>query len=135
MKVIERTKKQAGQGMVEFALVIVGFMMIVMGLIDLGPVLFDLSTAKQMSARGARAASIYIPDGNRQCRTDVENAVGNPGLLMSTWSLSVSGNCNNDPYTAIAPGEAVLVTVDLTYVPMFWDATWEFHLSTVDQGR
>jgi Flp pilus assembly protein TadG len=70
--------------MVEFAMVIVVFMVIVTGLIDLGPVLFDLYTAKQMSARGARAASIYIPDGSRQCRTDVENAVGDPGLLMST---------------------------------------------------
>jgi Flp pilus assembly protein TadG len=130
-----RTRKQRGQGMVEFAMVIVVFMVIVTGLIDLGPVLFDLYTAKQMSARGARAASIYIPDGSRQCRTDVENAVGDPGLLMSTWSLSVSNNCSYDPYTAIAPGEAVLVTVDLTYVPMFWDATWDFQLSTVDQGR
>lgn len=135
MKMIERTKKQAGQGMVEFAFVIVIFMGLVAGLIDIGPVLFDLSTAKQMSARGARAASIYIPDGSRQCRTDVENAIGDPGLLMSTWSLSVSGNCNYDPYSAIAPTEPVLVTVHLEYVPMFWGGIWEFDLSTVDQGR
>ena len=121
--------------MVEFALVIVVFMVIIMGLIDFGPVLFDLSAAKQMSARGARAASIYYPDGNRTCRTDVANAIGSPGLLMATWVSSVSANCTNSVFDTIAPGETVQVTVDLEYVPMFWGETWKFSLSTIDQGR
>ncbi len=129
-------KSVRGQGMVEFAFVIVVFMAVVMGLVDIGPVLFDLSAAKQMSARGARAAAIYSPDGSRTCRTDVINSIGNPQLLMSSWSLSMSANCTNNPLSTRAPSETVRVTVGLVYDPMFWPGDpWTFQLGTTDQGR
>lgn len=113
--------REAAQGLVEFALVVVLLMAVIAGMVDIAPLIFNAFTAKQMSARGARAASIYLPDGARICVGDVVNAVGTPALIGATWSLEeVSPNCTTNPLSTIPTGQMVSVKVRVDYVPLFW---------------
>ena len=113
--------REAAQGLVEFALVVVRLMAVIAGMVDITPLIFNAFTAKQMSARGARAASIYLPDGARTCVGDVVNAVGTPALIGATWSLEeVSPNCTTNPLSTIPTGQMVSVKVRVDYVPLFW---------------
>ncbi len=120
-------------------MVFVVLMIPVFALIDLGPVLFNLSTANALSAKGARAAAIYLPNGISTCETDVLNSIGNVGLLMADWNVSTSSNCGLDPSDAIVPGEPVTVSIEVNYHPMFWGQwlgdPWTLVVSTTDQGR
>src|SRR3990167_4528748 len=137
-------RKQNGQGLVEFALTLVILIVIVAGMIDAGPLVFNLYAAKQMSARGARAASIYRPDGIRTCYGDAVDAIGNPWLMSAKWSVAVSDNCNGNPFSTIPTGQNVAVQITVDYTPLFWggfgwppkDAagTWPFAVGTVDQA-
>jgi len=138
-------KLQKGQGMVEFALTLVILIIIVAGMIDVAPMIFNVYAAKQMSARGARAAAIYAPDGVRSCRNDAIAAIGNPGLMSANWTAEVSPNCDYNPLSTLARGESVWVTVNVDYKPMFWGgfgyppkdtaSVWPFSMGTVDQAR
>ena len=121
-------------------------MAVIAGKVDIAPLIFNAFTAKQMSARGARAASIYLPDGARTCVGDVVNAVGTPALIGATWSLEeVSPNCTTNPLSAIPTGQMVSVKVRVDYVPLFWGGlgipvqdsarVWTFAMQTVDQAR
>ncbi len=111
----------------------------VLALIDLGPVLFNLSTANALSAKGARAAAIYLPNGVSSCAVDVLNSVGVPDLLMADWALGTSANCTFNTSDVIVPGEPVTVYIEVNYHPMFWGQwlgdPWTLVVSTTDQGR
>ena len=131
-------KFQKGQGMVEFALTLVILIGIVAGMIDIAPAIFNVYTAKQMSARGARAAGIYSPDGYRTCENDVLAAIGNPWLISATWEVTISPNCDTDPLSTIPTRQNVWVQVEVTYTRLFWRGgagVWTFYLPTVDQAR
>jgi len=138
--------REAAQGLVEFAPVVVLPMAVIARMVDIAPLIFNAFTAKQMSARGARAASIYLPDGARTCFGDVVNAVGTPALIGATWSLEeVSPNCTTNPLSTIPTGQMVSVKVRVDYVPLFWGGVgfpvqdsarvWTFAMQTVDQAR
>ena len=138
--------REAAQGLVEFALVLVLLMAVIAGMVDIAPLIFNAFTAKQMSARGTRAASIYLPDGARTCVGDVVNAVGTLTLIGATWSLEeVSPNCTTNPLSTIPTGQMVSVKVRVDYVPLFWGGlgypvqdpvrVWTFAMQTVDQAR
>lgn len=138
-------KSQKGQGMVEFALSLVVLIVIVAGMIDVAPIIFNLYAAKEMSARGARAGAIYAPDGFRTCHNDAMNAIGNPWLMSATWRASVSPNCDANPLSTIPSGQNVIVQITVDYHPLFWGgfgfparetaSTWSFTVTTVDQAR
>lgn len=133
---IRNSQSQNGQGLVEFALTLVILIIVVAGMIDVAPLIFNLHAAKQMSARGARAASIYAPDGIRTCYDDAVSAIGNPWLLSAAWEATVSGNCDRNPLSTIPSGQNVRVDVRVDYTPLFWrTGLWTFTTSTVDQAR
>jgi hypothetical protein len=138
--------REAAQGLVEFALVLVLIMAVIAGMVDIAPMIFNAFTAKQMSARGARAASVYLPDGERTCVGDVVSAVGTPSLIRATWDLEdVSPNCTTNPLSTIPTGQIVSVNVKVDYEPLFWGGfgypvqdpvrVWTFAMQTVDQAR
>lgn len=134
-----------GQAMVEFALVLVFFIMLLLAMVDVAPLVGDLYIAKQMSARGARAASVYYPDGSNTCYWDVIQAIGNVPLASATYDIEILGDCNDDPYNLHPGGEPVTVRINVTYTPMFmggigWPArtemrTWPFSVETTDITR
>ncbi len=134
-----------GQGLVEFAMIIMLLIGTVAAVVDVFPLVGDWFVAKEMSARGARAASIYLPDGTRTCFNDVTNAIGNPSLPFADWTVSISGNCTDNPFATIPPRALVSVTVDVDYHPPFWGgfgyppkqtaSVWSFSQETIDQAR
>ena len=139
-------KSERGQGLVELSLVIIIFMILMAGFADVAPLAADLYFAKQMSARGARAASIYLADGSeRTCFVDVMNAIGDPGLYSAEWTATINGPCTNDPGGTIPIGTSITVTIDVDYSPLFlggfgWPAkdtsdSWVLSISTTDQAR
>lgn len=130
-----KRKLQRGQGLVEFALVIVVLIGLTLGVIDFAPLFGDFYMAKQMSARGARAASIYLPDGTRDCLSDAINAIGNPPLISADWNYAISANCDGNPLSTHAPGENVTVTISVDYTTPFSKKSLPFSVATTDQAR
>jgi Flp pilus assembly protein TadG len=136
---------ERGQGMVEFVLPMIVMIVIVLGMIDLGPFLFDWMGAKLLSAKGARAAAIYKPDGTRTCRGDVLNAIGTTELFSATYTVAIPDICDWSPQTTIPVRTPLEVTINLMYTPLFWggfgwppkDTTtpWPMSVSTEDQYR
>jgi len=129
--------KTKGQGLVEFSLVMPIIMLVALAFVDIGPFVLDFFTAKLMSARAARAASIYIPDPtNRTCLGDATNAAGDASLIRASWSLTMSDNCDASPFSTLAKREEVRADVHLEYWPSFWGGgPWEVTPYTIDQHR
>ena len=141
----EADPKQKGQSLVEFALVIVFYMLIITGIVDIAPLLGNLYVAQQMAHRGARAASIYLADGTHSCYQDAVNAIGNPILMSATWTSDISANCDSNVLDTHAPGEIVSVRIVVDYTPLFWGgfgwpprdsaSVWSFRVEAFDQSR
>lgn len=121
--------RQRGQAMTEAALVLSLFLVVILGTVDIWPALADLIIAKNLSARGARAAAIALPPDD--CPTLVANAIGTPDLLFADWNFT--NPCYSGQY--FSQGEPVTVTVTLEYHPGFWGGTWTLPISTTDFGR
>jgi Flp pilus assembly protein TadG len=142
-----KRNREHGQALVEFSLVIVFFIVLLIVISDVAPLISNFDVAKQVSASGARAGSIYYPDGSfRTCYQDVVNAVGEPVLIKADWTLEVSGNCSNIPTDTMESGEQVTVSIVVNYTPPFiggfgWppkasaDAVWTFTVTTVETAR
>jgi len=141
----KRRRGRRGQGLVEFALIIMLLIGTIAMVIDVFPMVGDWFVAKEMSARGTRAASIYLPDGSRTCLGDVLNAIGNPSLPFADWTVTVSENCTSNPFATIPPRTLVSVTINVDYHPPFWGgfgyppketaSVWPFSQETIDQAR
>lgn len=93
-------KKQKGQAVVEFALVLPFFLMLCFGILFAGLLFSDYLTLSNLARESARAASIQ---GNDYYDA-IEQSVANPKLLTSLYSLK---NVN------IEDGENSSVTVTL----------------------
>ncbi len=135
-----------GQGLTELALGIPILIVIIAGMIDLSPLIFNWFVGKQMSARGAHAAAVYYPDGTRTCYGDVVNAIGPAGGISADFTVeSVSGVCNGDPNWAISTLTPIKVEIRVDYYPLFFGgfgfppkdtvSVWSFVTATTDQAR
>lgn len=138
-------RKERGQNLVEFMLILPILIIVIAGMIDLGPLVFDLFAAKQMSARGARAGSVYLTDGIRNCYSDAKNAIGDPHLISADWDSEISANCDSNPLDTHAMGEPITVKINVDYTPLFLGSfgyppkakstVWSFSVQTIDQSR
>lgn len=132
-----------GQSLVEFALVVIFFIGLAILFVDIAPLAFNTYIAKQMSARGARAGSVYLADGVRTCYADVLEAIGEPWLPSASWNLALVGSCDADPSTTMATGTPIKVTIEVDYSPPFIktmfnpleENVFSFEVSTIDQAR
>ena len=129
--------RNRGQGLVEFALVIPLVLLMILAMVDIGPFVFDYFVAKDISAKAARAASIYRPDGYRTCLSDAVNAAGTqPMLMRATWALSMSAECDANPLSTVPRRTPVTATVNVVYHPIWWgQGPWEVNAFTIDQAR
>lgn len=136
-------RKEKAQSLVEFALVIVFFMALIVMFVDVSPMAFDLYASKQMSARGARAASVYLADGSRTCRQDVMDAIGDAWLIYADYTVTIIGPCTNDPSGTIITGTPITVRIAVDYSPPFVKTMFNpinenvlsFQVETTDQAR
>ena len=123
-------RRQRGQALVEAALIIPLLLLLILSTIDIWPAIADAIIAKNLSARGARAAAIALPP--EDCPTLVANAIGTPALLFADFTYTTP--CVSGQYISrLAPAT---VSVTLEYHPSFWGGTWVIGpISTTDFGR
>jgi TadE-like protein len=86
-----RRKRSRGQAIVELALVLPIFLLLIFGLIDLGRTVFIYNSLAEASREGARWGSVQARAYDDASRTTIENHV--IGLLDSVPSPTVSAEC------------------------------------------
>ena len=119
-------KRTRGQALVEFALVIPVFLLVLCGILDFGFMLYSRMTVINASREGARIA---VTAANRKTvpslvsGTVANNATAlNSGLLSTSTNciaIKTSGSCNWSTQTSSQAGDAVSVTVTYTYQTFF----------------
>ncbi len=116
----ERRRGERGQGLVEFSLAITIFLVLVMGVVDLGRAVYQLNGVTETARTLARVASVH-PGATLGDSTEAAAALAAqrgvvPGLDTPTYTCvdldgsSVSGACR--------PGDWVRVSVDSTFIPV-----------------
>ncbi len=127
-------KKQKGQAIVETALVLPLFLLLILGALD--PFLFGMNNAmaKVYTYQASREATIWIAGDTQTCY-DRSHAIlmdgEDPGLVqVSSWTFAIYP-CPNDPYWTTPTGDMVLATFSFDYTPFFWPtADWHGSVST-----
>ncbi len=126
---LRTARRGDGQSLVEFALVLPIFMLIVAGIADFGMLLYSNMTAINAAREGARL-SITAPGDT----SAVEARVRAMSTGLSQADLTVTTSCERPDaapattfHACTAPdwesGDAVVVTVDYTY-HMIWPLTF-----------
>jgi Flp pilus assembly protein TadG len=128
-----RRRRTRGQALVEFALVLPIFMLLVAGMLDFGLALYSRMTVINAAREGARAA-VTAPD-TTQIPLLVPSAVLNSanglsvGASVSCVAIATNpGPCTFSTATSSKPGDAVKVTATYTYhtfFPLLFGATFE----------
>ncbi len=138
-----RRGRRRGQSMVEFALVIPIFMLILAGILDFGFALYSRMTVINAARDGARAA-VMVPDFST-ITTVAQQAADSSAAGAGMTPSSVSVTCLQtsvsltSPATiacgpTVVPGDSVSVTVNYTYktfFPLFFGAS--FNLASTVQ--
>jgi len=96
-------KRQEGQSVVEFALVLPIFILLLMGIIEFGRIWMTMNVLSSASREGARIAAVTGPDASRVNNT-VQSALSSASLPSGT--VSINGPNGNSEVT---------VTVQITY--------------------
>lgn len=103
-------RDQAGQSMVEFALVGMTFIIIIFGVIDLGRAVFQYNLLASSAREGARAAILQ----NNTDTDVIDRAVQSSAGMLSSGDVTISGSrsCSSVP----CPSVTVTVTHEFTPV-------------------
>ena len=123
--------RSRGQAMVEFALVIPVFLLILAGLLDFGFMLYSRMGVINASREGARAAvtaadPTTIPSVATGAARNSATGIGSSIAVSTSCVHIVSASCDWSTKTSSQPGDAVAVTVTYTYhtfFPLFFGAT------------
>jgi Flp pilus assembly protein TadG len=139
-----RRSRRRGQAMVEFALVLPIFLLVLAGILDFGFMLYNRMTVINAAREGAHAA-IIVPNYN-DIPTVVQGAVianaARGGITLTGADVAVS--CSQTSTGVVAPpacswatavpGDSVIVTVSYTYhsfFPLYFGTS--FNLSSTVQ--
>lgn len=118
-----RSTRKRGQAMVEFAMVLPIFMLVLSGICDFGFMLYQRMTVISAAREGARAASI-VEDPSRIGSTAAAaatSAAANGGVSVTVPApvciqTSVDpGSTTPIPCSTVVNGDSVAVTVNYTY--------------------
>jgi hypothetical protein len=99
---VPRRKRQAGQTLVEFALVLPIFLLLVFGLIDVGRFVYTDATLSQAAREGARLAATEAP------WVGVPIIPANPGCVASPSDILLT------PGGHVCPPDAAALDADVT---------------------
>lgn len=126
-----RGRRTRGQAMVEFALVLPIFILVLSGIMDFGVLLYSRMTVINAAREGARAA-VTAPDTTSiptLAQGAAESTAANSGGLavtVATVCVRTAGSCSFSTPTSSAPGDSASVTVSYTYrtfFPLLFGAT------------
>lgn len=106
-----RRRRTRGQSLVEFALVLPVFLVILCGLMDMGFLLYSRMTVINAAREGARVATTMTEESTGAIRSAIAGQVGGAanGLPVTT-DVAFLGD---------EPGDSFRVTVTHTYHPFF----------------
>lgn len=125
-------RKEKGQGLVEFALIISLLVFLLLAGIDPFFKAVNISLAKYYTFQAAREASIFLADGNHSCDAWVRAHMSDPTLLMGTsWTLTLSP-CPTDPSWSQVSGSIVTATFNWEQRTLWWDGPWTGQMVTRD---
>lgn len=115
-------KKEKGQGMVEFALVLPIMLFIATGIAALFYLFGVAMTAHNAISEAGRAAQVWRPDGVSTCVGNVTAAVERitPFFDLATDTITFSENCSTDPWARIPSGNLVELTIVINWEPIFY---------------
>jgi Flp pilus assembly protein TadG len=133
-----RHKSNQAQAMVEFALALPVFLLVVYGLLETSRLVFMYSSATTASREAARYASAWGVDSNGDQQyidcTGIRNAAKQVGFLLNLQDSNILIYHDTGPSTTavqycspgtavqtgltLSPGNRVLVTVSSTYSPV-----------------
>lgn len=113
---------QRGQALVEFSLVIPIFLLLLVGLFDLGRAVFSYNTLTNAAREGARMAIV-----NQDVPTIIERAqrqsalveLNDPSVSVAFYQMKADGTPDlSDPCNLVAVGCLAIVSFQATYEPI-----------------
>jgi Flp pilus assembly protein TadG len=87
---LSRLRGERGQSLIEFALVVPIFFLLIMGIVDLGHALHDYVVLENAAREGARYGSRYAWVDDTEIQTIVRNEAGANGLDVALITVGVS---------------------------------------------
>lgn len=123
-----RRKRSHGQSLVEFAVVLPVFLLILCGILDFGFALYSRMSVINAAREGARAASV-APDHTTIDSTATARAVAaasssgltvtNPDVTVTCVATASPGSCDFASQTGAIAGDSLRVTVSYAYRSFF----------------
>ncbi len=111
-------KRENGQGLTEFALVLPLLLMLLFGIVAMGIFFHDVARANDTAHDAVHAAAIHIVDGSgKSCYDRAMKALGDPFFLMVESHTFTIAPCSSDPYWVGFSGAQVVGTWDLVVNP------------------
>jgi Flp pilus assembly protein TadG len=117
-------ESEHGQSLVEFSLVLIPFLLLLMGIFDLGRGIYAFNGASQAAREIARSASTDLQKNAQLGESDDTRAVKAtqrrlvPGLTESGIEIDCVDIQDNPPNRACLPGDFVRVRVTVPYSPV-----------------
>jgi len=125
-------KRQAGQNLVEFSLVMMFLLIVAFGVLDLGRAFFSVITISNAAREGARFLTTHADD-NLSSFAGTKNAVVEEaqGSMFNIQADQVDVICDDyDDIEGCDSGSAIRVTVNYDFSPiMGWFIQGPIHLS------
>ncbi len=116
------SRRRRGQALVEFALVIPIFLLMMVALFDLGRAVFAYNTLTNAAREGARIAIVNQDKPSIIARAKSQTAIvelDNPSVSVGFWQVTVNGSADlSAPCTPAAVGCLAVVGFEATYRPI-----------------
>lgn len=116
-------KNKLGQELIEYAITLPLLLIMVLGIVDLGRVVYYYSAMQNVVREGARYGSIHLEDDG------VESTICN---LVLSRAIGVELSCDDITTTFDFDQEIVTVNVVYTFVPVSKIITGFFGLNQID---
>jgi Flp pilus assembly protein TadG len=113
-------KYQHGQGLVEFALILPLFVLIIIGVFDLGRAFFASITITNAAREGARFGTLHVTDPQGICNATL-NEASSSGVILAysnvTLTCSAQSSClsASTPSAGCTRNQPLRVTVNYIY--------------------
>jgi len=115
-------RRGRGQAVVEFALVIPIFLLIVVALFDLGTAVFAYNSLTNAAREGARMAIVNQDVPTIVARAKAQSAIvelDDPSVSVLFWQVAADGKPDlSDPCALVAVGCLAVVRFEATYRPI-----------------
>jgi hypothetical protein len=113
---------QRGQAIVEFALVIPLFLLVLVGLFDIGRAVFSYNTLTNAAREGVRMAIVNQDVPTIVARAQNQSAIvelDDPSVKVGFYQMKADGTADlNDPCNLVAVGCLAIVSFEATYHPI-----------------